>query len=173
MEVPSFPARQRHAKEFAKNGKVKEIAVVEDQLTVKYDDGKVVESQKDPNQDLNRTLFSKDELGLDPRAVTLINKDDVTKNVVFNLLSSILPIFLIFGLILWMYRRQGGAGSIFSFGQSPAKLYNQDRPTITFADVAGGDEAKKELEEVVDFLKNPKKYAALGARTPKGVLLVG
>ncbi|OGG19258.1 cell division protein FtsH [Candidatus Gottesmanbacteria bacterium RIFCSPHIGHO2_01_FULL_47_48] len=157
----------------AKNGKVKEITVVEDQLTVKYDDGKVVESQKDPNQDLNRTLFSKDELGLDPRAVTLINKDDVTKNVVFNLLSSILPIFLIFGLILWMYRRQGGAGSIFSFGQSPAKLYNQDRPKITFADVAGVDEAKKELEEVVDFLKNPKKYAALGARTPKGVLLVG
>jgi cell division protease FtsH len=86
----------------------------------------------------------------------------------------VLPIALLFGLIFWFYRRQsGGPGSIFSFGQSPAKLFSKDSPKVSFKDVAGVDEAKKELEEVVDFLKNPKKYEAVGARTPKGVLLVG
>jgi ATP-dependent metalloprotease FtsH len=77
-------------------------------------------------------------------------------------------------LLIWLYRRQmQGANSIFSFGQSPAKLYSKDQPKVTFADVAGVNEAKQELTEVVDFLKNPKKYQLLGARTPKGVLLVG
>ncbi|MFC1646863.1 ATP-dependent zinc metalloprotease FtsH, partial [Patescibacteria group bacterium] len=63
--------------------------------------------------------------------------------------------------------------SIFSFGQSKARMFNKNLPKVTFADVAGVDEAKKELEEVVDFLKNPAKYKALGARTPKGAILVG
>lgn len=158
----------------AKEGKIKEIDVSENNLTVKYKNGKTFDSQKDPNQDLNQTLFSKNELGLDPKSLTLVNKDDITKNFFVNMLLQFGPIVLFFGLLLWLYRRQsGGPGSIFSFGQSPAKLYSKDQPKITFSDVAGVDEAKKELEEVVDFLKNPKKYVAVGARTPKGVLLVG
>ncbi len=157
-----------------KAGKVEKISVSENNLTVKYKDGKEVESQKDPNQDLNRTLFSKDELGLEPGSIVLDHKDDISKNFWVNTFLQFGPIVLFFLLLFWLYRRQmQGANSIFSFGQSPAKLYNKDMPKITFKDVAGVDEAKKELEEIVDFLKNPKKYAALGARTPKGVLLVG
>ncbi|MEK7565818.1 MAG: ATP-dependent zinc metalloprotease FtsH [Patescibacteria group bacterium] len=158
----------------AKAGKIERIAVSENLLEVKYKDGKIVDSQKDPNQDLSTTLFSKNELGLDPTQISLVNKDDITKNFWVNTFLQFGPIVLFFVLIFWLYKRQmQGANSMFSFGQSTAKNYIKNLPKVTFADVAGVDEAKKELEEIVDFLKNPKKYAALGARTPKGVLLIG
>lgn len=158
----------------AKDNKIEKISVSENNLTVKYKDGKSYESQKDTNTDLYKTLFSKTELALDPSAIKLENKDDISKNFWINALLQFGPVVLIFVLLYWLYKKQmGGANSVFSFGQSTAKLYNKDLPKITFKDVAGVDEAKRELEEIVDFLKNPKKYAALGARTPKGVLLVG
>ena len=80
-----------------------------------------------------------------------------------------------YGVVFPLLFRQarGAQDNLFSFGQSKARIWNRDLPKVTFADVAGVDEAKKELEEVVDFLKNPTKYKALGARTPKGVILVG
>lgn len=158
----------------AKDNKIEKISVSENNLTIKYKDGKSYESQKDTNTDLYKTLFSKTELALDPSAIKLENKDDISKNFWINALLQFGPVVLIFVLLYWLYKKQmGGANSVFSFGQSTAKLYNKDLPKITFKDVAGVDEAKRELEEIVDFLKNPKKYAALGARTPKGVLLVG
>lgn len=158
----------------AKAGKVQTITVAENNLTVKYRDGTEVQSQKDPNQDLSKTLYSKDELGLDPKDVSLVNSDDITKNFWVNTFLQFGPIVLFFVLIFWLYRRQmQGANSIFSFGQSTAKSYTKNLPKVTFADVAGVDEAKRELSEVVDFLKSPKKYWVLGARTPKGVLLIG
>ncbi len=159
----------------AKAGKITKIAVSENDLTVTYKDGKTVDSRKDPNEDLSADLFSKTNgLGLEPGTIALENQNDITKNFWVNTFLQFGPILLFFVLLVWLYKRQmGGANSLFSFGQSPAKMYNKDMPKVTFADVAGVDEAKKELEEVVDFLKNPKKYAALGARTPKGVLLVG
>src|SRR5206468_7486804 len=91
-----------------------------------------------------------------------------------SFLSNVIPTILMVAFFIFLFRQARGAQeSVFSFGQSKAKRFNKDLPKNTFADVAGVNEAKKELEEVVDFLKNPEKYKKLGARTPKGVLLVG
>src|SRR3972149_6907537 len=76
-------------------------------------------------------------------------------------------------LIMIMRAQNKGAQDIFSFGRSRAKLFAKGKQNVTFTDVAGVDEAKKELEEIVDFLKNPAKYRKIGARTPKGVILFG
>ncbi len=93
----------------------------------------------------------------------------------FDLIIAFLPIILMFGLVLYMLRRMqgGGAGGAMNFGKSRAKQYREDSIKITFKDVAGQKEAKFELEEVVDFLKNAKKFKDIGAKIPRGVLLVG
>src|SRR5437016_1561810 len=89
-------------------------------------------------------------------------------------LFSFLPYLLIFGLVIFMLRQmQQGGNRAFAFGKSKAKLLAGDTPKITFADVAGCDEAKQELEEIIDFLKDPQKFQRLGGRLPKGALLVG
>lgn len=88
--------------------------------------------------------------------------------------SSLFPTLLLIGAwIFILYHMQGGGGKIMSFGKSRAKLFLDNRPRVTFKDVAGIDEAKEELKEVIDFLKNPKKYQRIGARVPKGILLLG
>ncbi len=85
-----------------------------------------------------------------------------------------LPWILIFGFWIFMFRQmQGGGSKAFQFGKSKARLLTGDTPKVTFADVAGCDEAKEELKEVIDFLKDPQKFSRLGGRLPKGVLLVG
>jgi cell division protease FtsH len=97
-------------------------------------------------------------------------------NFLTDLLSWVLPTALFFGVWWFVIRRmagQGGAGSFMSIGRSKAKVYVETDTKVTFADVAGVDEAKEELKEVVDFLKDPQQYGRLGARVPKGILLVG
>ncbi|MCB1027910.1 MAG: ATP-dependent metallopeptidase FtsH/Yme1/Tma family protein, partial [Microthrixaceae bacterium] len=90
-----------------------------------------------------------------------------------SLLSIILPFALILGFFAWMQRRASGQMSgVMSIGRSKAKTYSAERPGTTFADVAGYDGVKMEIKEVVDFLKEPDRFAAIGARIPKGVLLV-
>src|SRR3982075_1120908 len=89
-------------------------------------------------------------------------------------LLQFLPYLLIFGLVIFMLRQmQQGGNRAFAFGKSKAKLLAGDTPKVTFADVAGADEAKQELEEIIDFLKDPQKFQRLGGRLPKGALLVG
>lgn len=95
-------------------------------------------------------------------------------NFFTNLIPLLLPFVMIMGFFFWMQRRaMGQAGSIMSIGRSRAKNYNADKPATTFADVAGYAGVKQEIKEVVDFLKMPESFKEIGARVPKGVLLVG
>ena len=92
----------------------------------------------------------------------------------WNIATIIVPVLLIIGLFLLMMRQaQGQSSQAINFGKSKAKLYGLDKERVVFDDIAGNDSAKQDLEEVVDFLKHPKKYETLGAKIPKGVLLVG
>lgn len=95
-------------------------------------------------------------------------------NILWNLAIIIVPVLLIAAFFIFMMRQaQGQNNQALGFGKSKAKLYGEDKKKVLFADIAGNDAAKQDLEEVVDFLKSPKKYESLGAKIPKGVLLVG
>ncbi|MFN5605182.1 MAG: ATP-dependent zinc metalloprotease FtsH, partial [Actinomycetes bacterium] len=95
-------------------------------------------------------------------------------NWLVSLIPLLLPFLLIMGFLVWMNRRASGQmGNVMSIGRSRAKAYNADRPSTTFADVAGYDGVKTEIKEVVDFLRMPERFKEIGARVPKGILLVG
>src|SRR3954464_11321443 len=102
------------------------------------------------------------------------NYVDEGSNILGDILIYALPFVLIIGFLVWMSRRaQGQMGAVMNIGRSRAKVYNTEKPQTTFADVAGYGPVKQEIAEVVDFLKNPGKFKQIGARIPKGVLLVG
>jgi AFG3 family protein len=114
-----------------------------------------------------------------PSAERVMLNFESKENWIPQILSWLLPVFIIIAIWLFILRRMGGSGGgpgsqIFNIGKSKATLFDKNtKVTVTFQDVAGLDEAKEEVMEVVDFLKNPKKYTALGGKIPKGVLLVG
>ncbi|MBA9087547.1 cell division protease FtsH [Fontibacillus solani] len=96
------------------------------------------------------------------------------ESIWLTFLTSIVPLAIMFILFFFLFNQaQGGGGKVMNFGKSKARLYNEEKKKVTFEDVAGADEEKQELVEVVEFLKDPRKFAAVGARIPKGVLLVG
>ena len=118
--------------------------------------------------------FTDGQLDLFERQGVDYNFDTPTTNFFLSLLPILLPFMIILGFFWWMARRQQSQmGGIMSIGRSKAKTYSSERPGTTFDDVAGYGAVKKEITEVVDFLKNPGKFGAIGARIPKGVLLVG
>ncbi len=110
----------------------------------------------------------------DTEAEVTIKEPSRTGDTVWNIATLLLPILLIGGLFFFMFRQaQGQSNQAMGFGRSKAKLYGNDKKKVVFDDIAGNDNAKQDLEEVVDFLKHPKKYQAVGAKIPRGMLLVG
>ena len=155
-----------------KEGNVSEITVTENKLVVKRGD-ETLESFKETGANVYQ-IFSDAGVPLDETKTKVVIKDQTGLNNWVGIVSSILPILLMVAFFYFIFRQARGAQeNIFSFGQSRAKLFSKDTPKVGFANVAGVDEAKQELTEIVDFLKNPGKYKAMGARTPKGVLMIG
>lgn len=157
-----------------KKGDVKQIVVVDNKLTVTTKNGEIEKSFKESGANVIQMLkdagVTSDKI--DKANITV--KDQAGLSNWVTIISTILPIVLMVAFFYFLFRQARGAQeSIFSFGQSKARVFSKDSPQISFADVAGVDEAKQELTEIVDFLKNPGKYKAMGARTPKGVLMVG
>jgi cell division protease FtsH len=113
-------------------------------------------------------------LSKDNKAVVSYSSPSTTGSTLWNLAIIIVPVILIAAFFMFMMRQaQGQNNQALGFGKSKAKLYGQDKTKVLFDDIAGNESAKQDLEEVVDFLKHPKKYEALGAKIPRGVLLVG
>ncbi|MBU0777422.1 ATP-dependent zinc metalloprotease FtsH [Patescibacteria group bacterium] len=151
--------------------KVEKIIIENERLTLTYKDGGVKTATKEQNQSFADLL---EKSNIEPTSVNYDVVDQTMAKAIGDILSILLPIGLMAAFFFFIIRAQTkGAQDIFSFGRSKAKLFAKGKQSVTFKDVAGVDEAKKELEEVVDFLKNPAKYRKIGARTPKGAILFG
>ncbi|QAY67428.1 ATP-dependent zinc metalloprotease FtsH [Paenibacillus protaetiae] len=156
-----------------------------EKLTLKFDDNTyyVTGSYKQAPEGASSNKFvgrigvdsaQKVEAWSDEKGIPLEYKQMDQPSIWLTFLSSIVPFVIIFILFFFlMNQAQGGGGKVMNFGKSRAKLYNEEKKRVTFEDVAGADEEKQELVEVVDFLKDPRKFNLVGARIPKGVLLVG
>ncbi|RJQ34600.1 ATP-dependent zinc metalloprotease FtsH [Candidatus Parcubacteria bacterium] len=158
-------------------GLVESILVEGTSVTATYADGSEKITRKESEASLTETFFN---YGLTPESLATVEitvKDEGGARYWFLTLAPLLiPVILILGIIWYLSRQVRGAGmQAFTFGRSMARLVNPEDEVqkVTFADVAGAKEAKMELTEIVDFLKNPKKFIQIGARIPKGVLLMG
>jgi cell division protease FtsH len=158
--------------------KVKKITITGDELEIIYQDGTLAKSRKETEVALSQSLIN---YGVDTEKLAKIEivakETGGTWTWLGPVLFSVLPL-LLFGLFFWMIFRQAktGATQAFDFTRARARLFGaegQPKEKITFKDVAGLKEAKQELMEVVDFLKNPRKYLQMGAKIPKGVILIG
>lgn len=154
-----------------KLGKVEKIEIEGSKLLITDTDGVIKISTKEDSESFTDILKNYD---IDPATVNYKVVDRSLTKVIIDIAGVMLPILIMVGFLYYIIRAQSkGAQDIFSFGRSKAKLFAKGKQNITFKDVAGVDDAKKELEELVDFLKYPAKYRKIGARTPKGALLVG
>ncbi len=159
-----------------KNQRVTKIEEDDNRLKVTYKDLSEAVSNKEPSATLVEQLLN---LGvtqeqLHPERIKIIIKPPSAWVGVLTALGYILPFLILIGAFFFIFRQaQGSNNAAMSFGKSRARMFTGDHPTVTFTDVAGVEEAKEELKEVVEFLREPQKFIQLGARIPKGVLLVG
>ena len=159
-----------------KAGEVAKIIIDDNNIEVRFRDASSAFSRKEPTKTAVEQLL---DLGVTPQdlaseRIQLEIKQPSDWGTVLSLITYLLPGLLVVGLIFLMLRQAQGTNSqALSFGKSRARMFTGEQPTVTFEDVAGVDEAKEELQEVVEFLKEPEKFIALGARIPKGVLLIG
>ncbi len=156
-------------------GEVKKLSVRGNDIEVVYDDGQMALARKEPGSTAVEQLqaFGVKEEAL--QALDSFNVEEPTDwTSLFSIGGTLLGIIAM-GVVAYLFIRQfqGANNQAMSFGKSKARMFSGDRPTVSFDDVAGVDEAKEELEEVVEFLEEPQKFINLGARIPKGVLLVG
>lgn len=155
---------------------VARVVTDEEQLTIVYKNGEERIAQKEPNATTVDQLLA---LGVTPEQLGPENVDIQIQPPsawlgVLTALGYILPFLILAGVFWFVFRQaQGSNNAAMSFGKSRARMFSGENPTVTFNDVAGVDEAKVDLQEVVEFLKEPDKFISLGARIPKGVLLVG
>ena len=157
------------------DGKVSKIVESGSSLSIYMKDDQGNEEEYPSKTSRIPTGASASEQGLDISKVKYeVNPPDTTGDMLWNLAIIFLPVILMVILFVWMMRQAGAQNNqSLGFGKSRAKLYGQDKTKTKFAEIAGNDAAKQDLTEVVDFLRHPKKFLALGAKIPKGVLLVG
>ena len=154
-----------------KEGKVEKVTIDKNRLNLTYKDGSIKDATKEETESFSALL---EKSGINPTDVNHSVVDQSMARAIGDILGILLPLGLMAAFFFFIIRAQSrGAQDIFSFGRSKARLFAKGKQSTTFSDVAGVEEAKKELEEIVDFLKNPSKYRKIGARTPKGALLFG
>ncbi|NPV84805.1 MAG: ATP-dependent zinc metalloprotease FtsH [Anaerolineae bacterium] len=162
--------------EGVKKGAISKIVEDENRLTITFTDGTQRKSTKDGSSTLVEQLL---QLGVQPEQ---LSPDKIKIDIkppsawlgIITALGYILPFIILGAAFFFIFRQaQGSNNAAMAFGKSRARMFTGDQPTVTFQDVAGADESKEELKEVVEFLREPQKFIALGARIPKGVLLVG
>ncbi|MEL0028957.1 MAG: ATP-dependent metallopeptidase FtsH/Yme1/Tma family protein, partial [Perlucidibaca sp.] len=155
-------------------GEVKQVRIQPDSITGERSNGETFETVRPPAQDpdlINQLLKQK---------VTIVGAAPEQQGVLSQLLVAAFPILLMVALFMFLSRKMGGGmgggggrGNPMTFGKSRARQLTEDQIKVTFADVAGCDEAKEEVKEVVDFLRDPGKFQQLGGRIPRGILMVG
>ena len=156
----------------AEAGQLERIEIKEDKLTVTATNGDVFKSRKESSISMLELLEQRDIETGGPEGIQLEVKGKGTS--FFAIFLTLLPLIFIGGLIFWMFSRsRGGVNQVMNIGKSKARVAVIDRPTVTFDDVAGVEEAKQELSEIVQFLQYPEKFTSLGAKIPRGVLLSG